>query len=172
MNIMYKSVNFRRFPGVTLLAARSNSFLLLVVIAVCALAVEACGAAAPEDTLALGRKYTSWFYAGETDRLWQLFSPQMKTLFGNVDGLKTFRATVIRDWGHETKVLKEHTQPVGIGTAVYQRIGSFSAAPSPVRIEWGVESDGTVTGLFVRLASEKVPAGVLADQPKEPPGHP
>ena len=167
MNTMYKFAIFRRLATIALLAARSSSALLFVAIAICTSVVGACGAAAP-DTLALGRQYTSWFYAGETGRLWQLFSPEMKKLMGSAEGLKKFRATVIQQNGYETKVLAEHTQPIGFGTMIYERIGSFSAAPSPVRMQWAVESDGTVTGFIVQLASEKVPAGFLDDQTKVP----
>ncbi len=166
MSAMYTFAHLRRFTAFARLAARSSSILLFFAITICSV-VGACRAAAP-DPLALGRQYTSWFYTGETDRLWQLFSPEMKKVFGTVDGLKRFRAMIIRDWGHETKVLTEQTQSFGFRVNIYERIGSFSVAPSPVRIEWAVESDGTVTGFFVKLASEKVPAGFLDDQPKVP----
>jgi len=140
--------------------SRSRSFLLFVGIAVCTSVTGAWGAVAP-DPLAPGRHYTSWFYAGETDRLWQLFSPEMKKLAGSAEGLKKFRDDVIQQAGNETMVLAEHVQPAGHGVVVYERTATFSAAPSTWLVQWTVKDDGTVTGFFVHPAPQEALA--LAD---------
>jgi len=130
--------------------SRPKSLLLFVVVAACA-SVRAWGAAAP-DSLTLGRQYTALFYAGETDRIWQVFSPEMKKVLGSAEALKEFRDKVIQQTGQETSVLSEHVQPSGSGALIYERLASFSAAPSPWLVQWALESDGTVTGFTIQPA--------------------
>jgi len=142
--------------------SRSKALLLFVVVAASA-AVGARGVAAP-DPLTLGRQYAAWFHAGETDRIWQHFSPEMKKIAGSAEGLKTFRDTMIQQVGNETNVLEEHVQTTGSGAMLYERIASFSAAPSPWLMKCAVGSDGAVTGFFfgpAALASKPAPVRLL-----------
>ncbi len=139
--------------------SRSKVFALFVTAVVFTSIAGAWGAPTL-DPLALGRQYTSWFYAGETDRIWPLLSPEMRKLMGSAGGLENFSNSVIQQFGMETKVLAEHTQPTGTGAVIYERIATFSEAPSRVLIQWTVGSDGTVTGLIVRPVSQEMPAPV------------
>ena len=61
--------------------------------------------------LETGRQYTSWFYAGETAKLWEKFTPEMKQAIGTAEGLKQFREQVKSQAGEETQVISEQVTP-------------------------------------------------------------
>lgn len=133
---------------------KTKVLLLLAGIVVCTSVPRAWGVPSP-DPLALGRQYSSWFYAGETDRIWQLFSPEMRQLVGSAQGLKQFRAQVVEKCGHEIKVLDEHAQTLESGL-YYERQVLCSAATTPMLVRWAVGRDGRVTGFSVDLISQAV----------------
>jgi hypothetical protein len=101
------------------------------------------------DLQETGRQYTSWFYKGEIERIWEHFSPEMKKAIGSVEALRTFRTQVESQLGTETSILSEKVSPVD-SFQVYTRKAKFSKAPMTIVVEWALNSDGTVAGFFVR----------------------
>ncbi len=138
----------------------SGSTLVLLSIAVCAWPARARGAA-PSDPLVLGRQCTAWFYAGETDRIWQLSSPEMRKLLGSAEGLKAFRDGVVRQAGQETAVLAEKVRPTEAGAMLYERVSKFSAAASPWLLQWGLGQDGSVNRLLIQPAPQEAQSRFL-----------
>lgn len=100
----------------------------------------------PKET---GRQYTTWFYGGEADRLWELFSPEMKKALGSVEKLKEFRAQIQEQAGTETDILDEKVIP-SQGLRVYVRKARFSKVPTPVVVQWALTDEGIVAGFFVQ----------------------
>jgi hypothetical protein len=106
--------------------------------------------------LETGRQYTTWFYQGETDRLWDLFSPEMKKAIGSAEALKTFRGQVDAQAGTETAVVDEKVTPNG-GLQLYVRTARFSKAPMPILVQWALDPAGHVAGFAVRPAATEKP---------------
>jgi hypothetical protein len=101
------------------------------------------------DPQKTGRQYTTWFYTGEIDRIWERFSPEMKKAMGSVETLRAFRTQVESQIGTETSILNEKVSPVD-SFQVYTRKAKFSKAPMTIVVEWTLSGDGTIAGFFVR----------------------
>lgn len=138
----------------------------LFLIAVTALAQ----AQSPKlDPLETGRQYTAWFYAGETGRLWELFSPEMKQAIGSAEKLKAFRDQVGDQLGTETAVVDEKVEPSGL-YQVYTRKARFSKSPDRRFVTlWTLNGKGTIAGFFIRPdTSTEAPSSHLDYQTKTP----
>lgn len=101
------------------------------------------------DAKEKGREYTAWFMAGEMDKLWPLFSPEMKQALGSEEQLEGFRAQIESQLGTEEKVTDETVQEVD-GMRVYTRTVQFSDFPGPIEILWALAADDTIAGFFIR----------------------
>jgi hypothetical protein len=121
-----------------------------IALGLLAIPAQAQQPAAPVSSpLETGRQYTAWFYAGEADKLWERFSPEMKTAIGSADNLRAFRGQVEAQAGTETSVEDEKVTPEG-GFQVYTRKARFSKAPVPVIVQWTLDASGNVSGFFIR----------------------
>lgn len=96
---------------------------------------------ATPDPLETGRQYTSWFYAGETAKLWERFTPEMKQAIGTVEGLAQFREQVRSQAGEETEVVSEQVTP-SPPLQVYSRTVKVSKAPMPILVQWTLDASG------------------------------
>lgn len=112
--------------------------------------------AQPASPLETGRQYTAWFYKGETDRLWDLFSPEMKKGIGSAEALKAFRGQVEAQAGTETAVVDEKVTSNG-GLQFYVRTARFSKAPMQILVQWALDSSGHVAGFAIRPAAAEKP---------------
>lgn len=124
-------------------------------------------AAKPADPLATGRQYTSWFYAGEVARVWERFSPEMKSAIGSLDKLALFREQVKAQVGEEERVLDEKVTSAG-EAEIYLRTVKFRGASTPVDVQWTLTRDGTVIGFFIRPKQEEAPSRFLDYETKTP----
>ena len=105
---------------------------------------------APDSaTLELGRQFTQWFYAGEDQKLWEKFGPQMREAMGAVANLPGFRDQVATQLGEETAVTEETTMEAQ-GYKIYLRTSTFSKMDSPILTQWAIAEDGTIGGFFIR----------------------
>ena len=112
--------------------------------------------AAEEDPgIEYGRELTQLFYEQEFAALWRRLSPQMKDLFGELQGLKRFREQVALQLGPELSVISEKTDSIG-SVAVYERRARFEESPQPVLVQWAFAEDGAVEGFQV-LPAEAAP---------------
>lgn len=102
-----------------------------------------------EDAMKKGREYTAWFMAGEMDKLWPLFSPEMKQALGSEEAFKTFRAQIEDQLGTEERVIDEEVQEAN-GFRVYTRTAQFSNFDGPIEVIWALAADDTIAGFFIR----------------------
>lgn len=107
------------------------------------------GGDSDRSTLDLGRSYTQWMFAGDFDKLWARFTPEMQRTFATRADLEQFVGRTAQELGHEKGQASERTSTAA-GTRVYSRTASFDRAPRPVEIQWSLAPDGRVTGMFVR----------------------
>jgi hypothetical protein len=125
------------------------SWITKIGIALGLLAFPIEGQQAVTPPLETGRQYTKWFYAGEADKLWEKFSPEMKKALVSADNLRAFRGQVEAQAGTETSVEDEKVTPEG-GFQVYTRKARFSKVPAPLIVQWTLDASGNVAGFFIR----------------------
>lgn len=114
----------------------------------------------PGSTLDRGRQYTTLFYDGDADRLWEQFSPEMRQLFGSPAGVREFAAQVRRDLGTERGVLDEQTI-AWLGRDLYHRSATFSGTSGPVWIDWTMDVQGTIEAFEVKPGVPEAPTRFL-----------
>jgi hypothetical protein len=123
------------------------------LIALLALGLAATPLAAQEApdsaTLEMGRQFTQWFFAGEDQKLWEKFGPEMKQALGAVANLTGFRDQVATQLGNETEVTEE-TVTEAQGYKVYLRTSTYSKVGTPVITQWAIADDGIIGGFFIR----------------------
>jgi hypothetical protein len=146
--------------------------LLIALSLTAAPALAQKDAAAPPapaqvDPQELGRKYTAWFHAGEADKLWERFSPEMKKALGSADEVRKFHGQVEAQLGVETEVVSETVTP-SPPYKVYIRTARMSKAPMPIVVQWSLDEAGVVAGFFVRPVQEPAPTKYLDYQTKTP----
>lgn len=122
---------------------------------------------APVDPMEAGRRYTEWFYAGETAKIWELFSPGMRELVGSPQKLADFRKAVVDRRGAETAILDEAVTPEG-SSRIYLRTARFAKTPTPSIIRWGIDTSGTITSFLVQSKQEEAPTKYLDYRTKTP----
>ena len=108
--------------------------------------------AADSAQFELGRRYTQWLYAGQSDSLWAKFSPEMRQAIPTVQALEEMRLQIQGQAGTETELVSEHIvdpspEP---GLTVYVRTARFSNAPMPINVTVVTDATGTIQGLSVR----------------------
>lgn len=119
------------------------------------------------DLLATGRQYTAWFYAGEIDKLWERFIPEMKQALGSADNVRAFREQVETQLGKETEVVSEELVPHP-PYQVYARLVKMAKVSMPILVQWTLDGAGNVTGFFIRPVQEEAPSKHLDYQTKTP----
>ena len=107
---------------------------------------------ASTDPLETGRQYTSWFYAGETAKLWEKFTPEMKQLFGTVEELRQFQEE-LKQAGEEAEVVSEQVTS-DPPLQIYVRTVKMSKAPMPFVMKWALDTSGNVAGLLIEPLDE------------------
>ncbi|HSK80174.1 MAG TPA: hypothetical protein VLQ45_27215 [Thermoanaerobaculia bacterium] len=109
---------------------------------------------APVDALEAGRRYTEWLYAGETAKIWDLFSMPMREAIGSARDLADLRKDFVNSAGAETAILDETVTP-GASTRLYIRTARFAKAPTPFTIRWGIDQSGAITGFLLQARQEE-----------------
>jgi hypothetical protein len=139
-----------------------NALLLTVF-----LFASAGAAAAQKDTpTTLGQRYTGWLYSGDLTHLWERFSPEMKKELDR-EKLGAFRRQLDEQLGPETQLLSERVWPAGKGR-VYLRTAKFEKTEPSVVVQWTMDTQGHITGLFVRPAPEEARTTFLDYRTKTP----
>jgi hypothetical protein len=118
----------------------------------------ACSAPADRVTLATiqqGRTYTNWLYGREYGKLFERMTPEMQRVFGSAAELGQFAGQAVARLGHERQTVDEAVAGAS-AERIYSRTSAFSAAPSPVMIQWTLTENGSVSGLVVRPADSLV----------------
>lgn len=117
-------------------------------------------ATASHEALRQGRTYTQWLYAGQVDRLWPHFGPNLKSHFVDRKGLQAFAAKIESELGRETELVAERTLP-WFGNTIYNRTAKFSHFAKPVWIRWRVTPTGRIEGFLVTPVPATAPSRYL-----------
>src|SRR5687768_17618419 len=104
-----------------------------IIAAAIVIAAPLQAQAADSPQLELGRRYTQWLYAGQSDSLWAKFSPEMRQAVPTAQALEEMRLQIQAQAGTETELMSERIvdpapEP---GLTVYVRTARFSTAPMP-----------------------------------------
>ena len=107
------------------------------------------------DSLALARKFTTWFYTGQFDSLMAHSSPDRQDSTArrryqeNLDQL-TVRA------GTEVEVIEEKFA-MRNGRPQYWRTAKFSNFPEPILLRWVIDGKGELVGMGLGPLSQAPP---------------
>jgi hypothetical protein len=131
-------------------------FRILPLLAALALVPAGLGAQARPDSLALARRYTAWFYAGQFD---SLMAHQPAASRGD----STVRSNLARQFeqltvraGTETAVIEEKFV-MRNGRPQYWRTARFSDFAEPILLRWVIDGNGEITGMGLGPLSQAPP---------------
>jgi hypothetical protein len=123
---------------------------------------------AAEATLALGRRHTQQFYAGESDALWEEVGPEMRAAFGGDPAvLVLFKDQVVGQFGPEVEVVDENvsSQP---GAEVYMRTARFEETDQLIEVIISYDEAGVIVGFLIRPKPVEAPSRHLDYETKTP----
>lgn len=95
------------------------------------------------DTLALGRRAASAYFARETHSLWERFTPPLRAKVGSEEGIAAFRTSAEKQLGVEASVLSERVERTA-GVAMYVRIARYERLASPIKMVIGFDADQNI----------------------------
>ena len=113
-----------------------------------------------EDTLAVGRAFTRLFIDGKIDALWANLTPAARANFGSKEGLKSFRAKTLGDFGDEVRLLSESRQTQGRLTA-YVRTSLTTRYARGMELKFVYDDDASVSAVTVAPATKAAPTVYL-----------
>jgi hypothetical protein len=116
----------------------------------------AARAALPADSFEIARKYTRWFYEGQTDSLVAHHVTDLQQRGSLASQLLDDRARLKEHVGSEVAVLEEKFITRN-GRRQYWRTAKFSMFEEPVMIRWVIEPDGRISGLGMNPKSQAPP---------------
>lgn len=130
-----------------------------IVAAAIVVAAPLQAQAADSSQFELGRRYTQWLYAGQSDSLWAKFSPEMRQAVPTAQNLEEMRLQIQAQAGTEMELVSERIvdpapEP---GLTVYVRTARFSNAPMPINVTMATDAVGTIVGFSVRPARQQPP---------------
>lgn len=132
-----------------------------------ALVATTVHASQPVSPLERGRTYTAWFYAGETDRLWERLSPAMRQTVGSAEAFRAARAEFADQLGAEQELLDEHITRLP-PYSLYIRTAIFEKSPEPLQIRWGIDAEGMIAGFVVQSVQEAAASRFLDYETRTP----
>jgi len=109
------------------------------------------------DSLALGRKYTMWFYDGEADSLWAIMDSASKGRVGSQEAIENMMDQLYEQLGEEVAVVSETASLGEDGVLEYRRLAEFDTAPERVVWIWRIGEDGQIVGASIRPESQAPP---------------
>ena len=110
------------------------------------------------DSLALGRKYTAWFFDGQSDSLWNAMVEDTQGRVGGMEGIENMMDQVIDQIGEETAVVSESAKIIDDGVLEYRRLAEFETAPERIVWIWRTNEEGQIVGAGIRPESQAPPA--------------
>jgi len=110
---------------------------------------------AADPGLEVVRRYTQMFYSGETEKLREKFSEEMKAEFPP-GRLEVMRDRVELNLGKEVEVVGEDSQ-IRDDYRGYVRWARFSKHEGVVEIQWVLRPDNTIAGFIIREAQDDRP---------------
>lgn len=122
-------------------------------------------ASAVDRTLEVGRHYSEAFLEGHLDDVWAKMTPEMREVFGGIDGVGAFRDKLDQQFGDEAEVLEEGIREA-TGAHVYVRTSRWSGAKGPILMQWVIAPDQRIAGFLVKPAPVLAPSRFLDYQTK------
>jgi len=113
--------------------------------------VAAATPSADDAALAEGRRWTTAFYDGQTEPMWDRCSDDLRKVLGSKEKLDAFRASVLGQLGAESKVLDERIERRGVDS-VYVRTAQFDRGPGPVRVAFQFDAEHRIVLFLIRPA--------------------
>ena len=110
------------------------------------------------DSLALGRKYTAWFFDGHSDSLWNAMGEATQGRLGGMEGIENMMDQVIDQIGEEVEVVSESAKVIDDGVLEYRRLAEFETAPERIVWIWRTNEEGQIVGAGIRPESQAPPA--------------
>ncbi|MDH3283705.1 MAG: peptidoglycan DD-metalloendopeptidase family protein [Acidobacteriota bacterium] len=107
---------------------------------------------APKSAKDYGETYTEWFYQGELEKLYELFSSDMQAALP-LDSLRAFREQAVSQLGVEKELLDESVTERD-GFDVYLRTARFEKFDGAIHVVWSIDAEGIVSGFYVRPAPQ------------------
>ena len=108
------------------------------------------------DSLALARKFTQWFYAGQADSLFAYSSDETKERMGSPAAWQERADQVAVRAGAETEVIEERFR-MRNGRPQYWRTANFSQMSEPFLLRWVIDGEGKITGIGLGPLSQAPP---------------
>ncbi len=110
------------------------------------------------DSLALGRKFTGWFFDGYADSLWNVMGEGTRGRLGGVEHIENMMDQMIERIGDEAEVVSESAQFRDDGVLEYRRLSEFDLAPESIVWIWRTNDEGQIVGMGIRPESQAPPA--------------
>ena len=122
---------------------------------------------AADDGLALGRAKAEAFLSGNLAEVWEDMTPEFQQLFGNLEGLASFRSDLENDFGQEIDVLSEEAEPKD-GLTAYRRTARWTRIETPILVEVVITNDSLIAGLVVKPLPKLAESRFLDYETKTP----
>ena len=110
------------------------------------------------DSLALGRKFTGWFFDGYSDSLWNVMGEDTRGRVGGVGHIENMMDQLLNQIGDEAEVVSESAKLHDDGVLEYRRLSEYDVAPEPIVWIWRTNDEGQIVGMSVRPESQAPPA--------------
>lgn len=104
----------------------------------------------------MGRAFTRLFIDGKVDALWASLTPAGRAGFGSKEGLRSFRAKTLGDFGDEVRLLSESRQAQGRLT-VYVRTSLTTRYARGMELRFVYDDDAQVSAVTVGPAKKAAP---------------
>ncbi len=110
------------------------------------------------DSLALGRKFTGWFFDGYADSLWNVMGEGTRGRLGGVGHIENMMDQMIDRIGDEAEVVSESAKLRDDGVLEYRRLSEYDLAPELIVWIWRINEEGQIVGMGIRPESQAPPA--------------
>jgi len=128
-------------PSMTLLPRHGRAVLALSGL--CFISLSVYG-----TPLELGKRYTSDFFNGDFDLIWQQMTDEMRETMGSKAALGEFQRRVATGAGSETRVIRETVRRQA-GANTYLRYSVFDRSDVPVVVSWSFDSNERIAGFDI-----------------------
>jgi len=110
----------------------------------------------PADSIAIARKYATWFLTYQADSLFAHLPPDAKQQVGSSADMSNQMMQFAAQAGTETELVEERWVRRN-GKRQYWRKAVYSIAPEPVLLRLVILPDGTLGGIGLSPASQPPP---------------
>lgn len=136
-----------------------NSRIVCGLASVCLLfAAPLAAQSESPDSLVLGRQFTTWFNAGQSDSLWAAMGDTFRQRVGDIEDIENMMDQIYNRAGDEVEVVSESAHLREDGVLEYRRVSVFDAADENIVWIWRTNDIGKIVGAGIRPESMAPPA--------------